>query len=361
MTVEATTPPRSVARTGHRHSVPKRRLPIWIAVVLWIVVGALALVAAMRLFAWDDVAFFSVLNAITVLVYLPAWIVAVVALIGRRRVLAGAALVIVVLQVVFLLPELTAAEPVPAWAATAPTIRLMDANVYAGNPSMTGYASQIEQDRPQLLTMEEAITPDVTELVRSGALAGLPYRIQVTRYDPRAFLVASAYPLLDTKVVYFDRLPLIVQTTIHLPSGNHALWVVHATAPLPPSFTEWKDELAFVDRQIHARGAVGLLVVGDFNATWGAKEFRTILDAGMTDGAAARGRPFDMTWSQIEHPLPPFVRIDHVLTGSGVAVTQIETGPGPGSDHRDLHATIAFRGQRGAQAARQGPTLDRGR
>jgi endonuclease/exonuclease/phosphatase family metal-dependent hydrolase len=39
---------------------------------------------------------------------------------------------------------------------------------------------------------------------------------------------------------------------------------------------------------------------------------------------------------------PPLVRIDHVLTGGGVAVTRIATAPGPGSDHRDLHAVIAF-------------------
>jgi endonuclease/exonuclease/phosphatase (EEP) superfamily protein YafD len=359
MRVETTTPPRPVLSTGRRRR--RRRLPAWMAVVLWVVLAALALVAAMRLFAWDDVAIFGILNAVTLFVYLPAWIIAVVALLGRRLWLAGAAVVIVVLQVLFLLPELTAAEPVPAWAATAPTIRLMDANVYDENPSMSGYASQIRQDRPQLLTMEEAIVPDVTQLERTGALAGLPYRIQIKRYDSRAFLVASKYPLLDTNVEYFHGLPLIVRTTIRLPSGNQTLWVVHTVAPLPSSFAQWKDELAFIDRQVRARGAAGLLVVGDFNSTWGAKGFRTILDAGLTDGAAARGRPFDMTWSQIEHPLPPFVRIDHVLTGSGVAVTQIDAGPGPGSDHRDLHATIAFQPEGRAQAAREGPTLERAR
>ena len=62
----------------------------------------------------------------------------------------------------------------------------------------------------------------------------------------------------------------------------------------------------------------------------------------MTDGAAARARPFEMTWSQTKPIIPPVVRIDHVLTGSGVAVTTIATGNGPGSDHRDLQATVAF-------------------
>jgi len=63
----------------------------------------------------------------------------------------------------------------------------------------------------------------------------------------------------------------------------------------------------------------------------------------MIDGAAARGDAFAMTWSQTKQPLPPLVRIDHVLTGPDVAVTAIRTDVGPGSDHRDLIATVAIR------------------
>lgn len=117
--------------------------------------------------------------------------------------------------------------------------------------------------------------------------------------------------------------------------------MVHTVAPLPSSFSQWKGQLALIDRAMRARGPAGLLMVGDFNATWGSKGFRQLLDAGMTDGAAARGRAFDMTWSQTKPVVPPLVRIDHVLTGPGVAVTAIRTGPGPGSDHRDLVATVA--------------------
>jgi endonuclease/exonuclease/phosphatase (EEP) superfamily protein YafD len=318
-------------------------LPWWITVVLWWVVGILAVTAAMRIFAWDDVEVFAVVNTVTAFVYLPAWIVVVVAAVGRRYALAAAALVIVVLQVLFMLPELTAAEPLPSWVHGAPTIRLLDGNVYNQNPSLAGYGRQIEESHPTLVTMEEAVPNDVAGLEGSGALDGLPYRIQVERYDPRAFLVASKYPLVGTHIVSFDYQPLIVETDIDLPSGRQALWVVHTNPPIPFFYSGWETQMEFINRQIRARGTAGLIVVGDFNSTWGNKGFRTILDAGMTDGAAARGQAFDMTWSQLVRPLPPFVRIDHLLTGSGVAVTQIETGPGPGSDHRDLHATIAIR------------------
>ena len=329
-----------------RHSRKRRRLPLWVAVVGWIFLLPLAVVALMRIVAWDSFEIFAVLNTVSVFVYLPAWVVAIVAGIGRRFVLAAAAILIVVAQLFFVLPEFTAAQPAPRWAATAPSLRLLDANVYDLNgTSMSGYASEIKSYRPELVTMEEATPFLVGRLKQSGALDHLPFDYEVSRFDPKAFLVASKYRLSGSQVVYFNGLPLIVETTIHLPSGPQPLWVVHTTAPLPSSFGDWKGQLALMAKLVKERGPNRLLLVGDFNATWGSKGFRSILGDGMTDGAAARGRAFEMTWSQIKHPLPPLVRIDHVLTGPGVAVTTIRTDEGLGSDHRDLMATIAFQPQ----------------
>jgi endonuclease/exonuclease/phosphatase (EEP) superfamily protein YafD len=336
--------PLQAGSPARRHSRSKRRLPDWIAVILWLVVGALAVVAGMRIFAWDTYQPFAVLNDVTAFVYLPAWIVAIVAVIGRRYYLALAALVIVALQIIFMLPELTAAEPIPTWAASAPTIRVLDGNVYYANPSMAGYIQQIKAQRPDLITMEEATTFSVDQLKSSGAVVGYPYTLQIKRNDPKAFFVASKYPLTGSNVIYGDGgTPFIVQTNLHLPTGTFSLWVVHTVAPEPNTFSILQSNLAQLASLVQKRGTNRLLIIGDFNATWGAKGFRSILDTGLTDGAAARAQEFDMTWSQITPILPPVVRIDHLLTGGGVAVTKITSGPGPGSDHRDLFATVAFK------------------
>jgi endonuclease/exonuclease/phosphatase (EEP) superfamily protein YafD len=319
------------------------RTPVALVIPLWLIIIALAFVAALRLFAWDEIALFAILNTITIFFYLPAWPIAIVAVLGHRPALAGSAFVICILQITFLAPELAATQPLPAWTDTAPTFRLLDGNVYNSNESMAGYIRQIETERPQLVTFEESIPRDVHQLRQSGALAGLPHQFEVYGTDPFVFLIASRYPLRGTHVIYLYGRPLIVETTLVLPSGPQPLWALHTIAPLPVSFEQWRGQLSTIARLVRARGTNRLLVAGDFNATWGSKGFRSILDTGMTDAAAARGHALEMTWSQEMPPLPPFTRIDHILTGPGVEVVRYATQDGPGSDHRDLIATVAVR------------------
>ena len=349
-------PPPSAPPTTQRLSFLRRRPPktvlvhtlfnyalVWLG---WAVVGALLVVILFRLLAWDEIQIFAMADALGSPLYLPAWIVAVGAAAGRRWALLGAAVVVVAAQLVFGLPEFTAATPVPTGTSSAFTLRLFDANVYQSNPSMSGYAAQLRADRPDLVTMEEASFKDRLQLERADALTSLTHVFEVYRDDSRAFLLASRYPLGPATVSSIDGLPFLVRTTLRIPGQTIPLWVVHTTAPVNPGWHMWYEELQRVDQLLIARRPGPLLMVGDFNATWGNRWFRAILNTGLSDAAAARGEPLDMTWSQMFFVLPPLIRVDHVLTTPDVVVTAIHSGPGPGSDHRDLTATIAFLGAR---------------
>ena len=79
--------------------------------------AVLGIVALLRLVAWDSVQPLIVLDALTLIVYLPAWVVAAGALTARRWWLAAAAAVIVAAQLAFATPELSAAVPVPGGPA----------------------------------------------------------------------------------------------------------------------------------------------------------------------------------------------------------------------------------------------------
>ena len=332
--------------------LPRRRargravVGVGLLVAGWLIVAVLGLVALLRLVAWDSLEPLVVLDALTLVVYLPAWVLAAAALTARRWWLAAAAAVIIAAQLTFVAPELLAAAPVPTWARHAPVVRVFDANVDQSLGFHNGYVRAIEQDRPDLVTLEEFTPPALQAMSASGVLTRFPYRCAAPAYGATGFLIASRLRLTGCRVqtVLWDGqpTPYMVQATLWSPAGPVAVRLIHTLAPFPVSWREWAAALAAVDRSVRASGDAGMLMVGDFNATWGNAGFAALLADGLTDGAAARGKATDMTWPN-GAIVPPFVRIDHVLTGARLTVTQIAARPGFGSDHRYLVATVAIR------------------
>jgi endonuclease/exonuclease/phosphatase (EEP) superfamily protein YafD len=313
----------------------------------WLIVAFLGLIVFVRIVAWDKLPFFAELDAAVEVLFLPAWLVLLGGLFGRRWWLAGAAALICAAQVVYVAPELLASSPVPAAVRSEPTIRLFDANVAQWNYSMSGYITQLKSYRPEVLTMEETVPGDYTQLKAAGVLATLPYQYQITCCGSRGFIIASHYPLLHVKVSSYQGLQYLSRSSLVLPNRTIDFWVVHTTAPTDPGVSDWNQELDGIDAQLMSIHPRPLLMVGDFNASWGSRGFRAILSTGLTDAAAARGDPFAFTWSQDLPILPPIIRIDHVLTAGPVTVTEIQTHAGPGSDHRDITATVATASARG--------------
>ena len=312
----------------------------------WLIVVVLGLVALLRLVAWDSVEPLIVLDALTPIVFLPTWVVTAGALLTRRWWLAAAAAVIVAAQLVFAWPEVSAAAPVPAWAGHAPVVRVFDANIDQSLDFQAGYVRAIEQDRPDLVTLEEFTASALQSMLASGVLANFPYRCVAPTPGATGFLIASRLRLTGCRVrtVLWDGMGMqyMVEATLWSPGGPVALRLVHTLAPLPAYWREWSAALAAVGQSVRASGDSNMLMVGDFNATWGNRGFVALLHDGLTDGAAARGKAADMTWPN-GAVVPPFLRIDHVLTGARLAVTEIAAKPGFGSDHRYLVATVAIR------------------
>ena len=224
---------------------PRRRHPgptlvrVGLLVVGWLIVAVRGLVALLRLVAWDSLEPLIVLDALTLIAYLPAWVVAVGALMVRRWWLAAAAVVIVVAQLAFVLPELLAAAPVPAWARQAPVVRVLDANIDKSLHFEAGYVRAIEQDRPDLVTLEEFTPPALQSMVASGVLASFRHRCVAPAYGATGFLIASRLRLTGCRIrsVFSDGswTPFMVEATLWSPAGPVALRLVHTLAPFPVS------------------------------------------------------------------------------------------------------------------------------
>src|ERR1700677_3649739 len=110
----------------------------------WLIVAFLGLIVLVRAIAWDKWPFFAELDAAIEVLFLPAWVVVLGGLFGKRWWLAGAAGLICVAQVIYVAPELLASSPVPAAVRSEPTVRLFDANVAFYNSSMSGYIKQLK-------------------------------------------------------------------------------------------------------------------------------------------------------------------------------------------------------------------------
>ena len=346
MVIEAPAPPRTPSSSRYRH---RRQRPslfrAGLLVVGWFIVAVLGLIALLRVVAWDSIEPLIVVNALNAIVYVPAWIVAVGALVARRWWLAVAAGVIIAAQVAFVAPELSAANPVPSWARHAQVVRVFDANIDKSLQFEPGYVRAIDRDRPDLMTFEEFTPPALKSMEASGVLADFPYRCEDPAYGATGFMIASRLRLTGCQVrtVPWDGepTPYMVQATLSATSGPVALRLVHTLAPFPAFWHEWTAALAAISQSVRASRHGRMLMVGDFNATWGNRGFVTLLNDGLTDGAAARGEATEMTWPN-GAVVPPFTRIDHVLTGAHLAVTEIGANHGFGSDHRYLVAVVAI-------------------
>jgi len=307
----------------------------------WMVVAASALVALARLVAWDARSILVSLNAVAPLVYLPLWAVAIAAGMSRRWRLLLAATPVLLTAASFVLPELLAADALPAGAAVAPRLRLFDANVFEGRGDVDGYAAELDRARPDVVVLQEATPGFLARLDATGALRDLPHRVTVARTDPFAALVASRWPLTEEDVVSVRGRPTIVRATLDVGGRQLRLLAVHTVAPVGGYRQDWVQDLQEVAAAVGREG-LPVLVAGDFNATWGHRGFRRLLDSGLADAAAARAKPYDLTWPRNHRLVPPLVRIDHVLTTRQLAVLRIGTGVGRGSDHRPLVADVAI-------------------
>lgn len=229
----------------------------------------LAVICA-RIVAWDSRSSLVGLNALTPVLFLPAWPVAVVAAVTRRRALLAATTLVLLAHVAFMAPELSARAPSPGIPPEALRFRLFSANVFADNQRIDAIAEEIQASAPDVVFLQEATPIQVDTLDRSGSIAGLPHRMTIARTDPFAGLLASRWPLVDQEVVEVDGRPVVIRATAVTEHGPIRLYSVHVVAPVGGAREAWVKELREVAAAIRGE-SVPVMVAGDFNATWNHK------------------------------------------------------------------------------------------
>jgi len=236
------------------------------------------------------------------------------------------------------LPELVARSALPA--RDAPRLRILSWNLYYGNTDAAAIDRVVRDADADLVVLQEVSAANLPLLRRSPILATYPHQVVSTTASTFGSGIWSRLPLDGAEEFYLDGLPM-TRAVVGTPAGPVRLINVHALSPIAAGGpATWTRQLRSLGEEARRAGPP-VLLAGDFNATWGHRPFRRLLDVGLNDAAAALGRPWSPTW-RAGGRLPPALRLDHVLTGPGLAATSYTTGPGAGSDHRSILVEVAI-------------------
>jgi endonuclease/exonuclease/phosphatase (EEP) superfamily protein YafD len=315
-----------------------RKVTVTALVVLgWVIVGALAVAALLRLFLRDGSAFLFALDAYTFWLFLPAYLVLIGAAIGRNPRLGAAALVLVLCHVVWVLPSFARPTSIPDAARHAPQFTLLSANLLYTNREPATLARELLAVDADVLDLQEVTADWLDEFRRAGLYERYPYRALEPLPGAGGTAIFSRLPLADVKTIEVvnDRM---VSATIQVGVKHVRLLAVHPGSPI--YFANYKAQRAAV--ATYARHAPRpLILAGDFNTTQYNAWLGDVEHLGLRSAHVMLGKGLATTWPNGQRHLPP-IRIDHVLVSSGVIPLAIREGRGSGSDHKPVIVKLAL-------------------
>jgi endonuclease/exonuclease/phosphatase family metal-dependent hydrolase len=335
----------SKCSAGHREAVTERwhtgsrsAFPVAIG---WLVIAPLAVCAAADVAQLQESSTLLLLAiGLTPFLGVPALVALGIGLQYRHRVLTGVSAATAGVFLLSTLPGLgipTGARPL---TGTQSLLRLFSANVHFANPDIGWIAEEITATTPDVVALQEIDLDGAAGLRKSGALGRFPYAATVLRTGPAAIGLWSRFPLADVRVDDVYGMPFISATMV---SGGRRLrvYTVHLIAPLDGDRVRWRAQLRWLDEELR-RQPEPLVVSGDFNATRYHPSFRSLLSDRLGDAHERHGRGWAMTWPGDQWPLPPLMRIDHVLVSPDIGVRSVREGLGQGSDHRPIIADLVL-------------------
>jgi endonuclease/exonuclease/phosphatase (EEP) superfamily protein YafD len=314
----------------------------WLWAACWVGLIFLVLVALSRHTDTDrpTIVF---LQATTPFLYLPAYVVLVVAAIRKHFVLAGGAFAVVLIHIASVAPALGSDDP-PAWAAAAPHLRIVSANVRRENTKTADAAAQLAATKADVLILVELTSRTWRELNTAGIADPFPYKSVQLYTGSGGVAILSNKPIRNTNLVDPERLGAL---SLEVDTGNTWMHVVavHPSNPTHGDGSSWlHDYSALLDLRRTLTGPV--VIAGDFNGGRWHRPFGRLLASGLRDANEATGRGLSASWpidGGLVGLFGPIIRIDHALVSDDIAVLATHDVDLAGSDHRSVVVDIAVR------------------
>ena len=217
------------------------------------------------------------------------------------------------------------------------TIKLLHANVYAGNDQYERLFELIEAEQPDVIFLQE-----VSPQWRDATLrlhGDYPHNYVEAREG--SFGIAMYSRVALDSVEHADSPPLGYPTIVAtMTVNNEALTLINTHPTIPMSRLQYEarnEQLRSIAALVNqAAGAV--VLTGDLNASVWSSNYRK-LEASTGLRNTRRGFGILPTWPTF---LPfAMIPIDHALVSGGIGVVETRTGARIGSDHLPLIVEIA--------------------
>jgi endonuclease/exonuclease/phosphatase (EEP) superfamily protein YafD len=305
----------------------------------WLVTLPLLLVAGLRLLAHDATMELIMLNAFTLWLYLPAWLVLPLALRARSFRLCAASALLVLLHIAWIGPRGLVAARLPSLPAGAARFRVMSANLLMVNEDTEGIAGEILRAKPDILLVQEQAPQWRDRFDREDFQRALPYRSSVTHVDSFGIGIYTRVPHVAEQLDIAG-FPAF-RADVPVAGATLRVFNFHTMPPRAPQYVgTWNEMMARIVALVSERQGP-VLLGGDLNTTPHHAWFARLLATGLTSAHEARGRTLATTWPNGHFPTPP-IRLDHFFVSPELVTLDVSEGEGRGSDHRPIVADFAL-------------------
>ena len=300
---------------------------------------ALLFVAGLaRLFFYDRSLMLIWLNLFAFYLYLPAYLILVIAILMREKALAITAVGIIAFHLTLVVPPLIPRANFDEAQPAGEVVRLFDANLMFDNPETDAMIAEIEQADADVLIFQEYTSVWDGAFMGSWMESAYPYRFLNIIDSPFGSGIWSKRPLSDTEIWNTNGIEM-VYATIEIDGLPVRLHDVHPPPPMRnyPRWEQMHNEI----RQSAADESIPVVLVGDFNMGQHNLFYKNLLNQGFYSLHQELGRGMATTWPNGKENAPP-VRLDHAFVSPELIGLFITEGIGAGSDHRPLIIDIAL-------------------
>ncbi len=346
--------PRAVVRPGPRPVGPPsllRRVARRAARIL----GVAALVAAVAVLA--AVASGGEANLLVVLLAaLSGWALPVTVLAAvlfaltrwwRATVLAAGLSVVAAGWLFQLLRVDSSVTPDSARSAYTVPLRVMSLNTEIGGADPQQLVDAVRRDQPDVLVLTELTPEAVAGLHAAGLDDVLPSAFARPGPNATGTGIWTRQPLTDQRQIPGTQYAALVGT---LTVDGHPVTIAGVHPNAPTALDLWQSDYRILTQALDPRAAAAggrghEVVAGDFNAAVTNGPLTRLLGTGLQDTALAAWVPVapwfgaGQTWPA-DYPIPPVIRIDHVLASLGTDVVGFDTFRVPNTDHLGVTATL---------------------